>query len=289
MKKKEWNEGLDHLAPDLVEKYIAEKERLSRKKKIKSIWVRCGAVAACFALIVFAAAVVLTLREDDTVDPPIDIPGIDTTLPSVSTAPSDTTEPFTDTTDLDTKTPDDTTVSVNNETTGTEPIQSPDTFASFEAFEKQEREAGDKGVSHYYIPTLLPDGYELSEITKRDGVYVMVEYTLKDGGYIPGEDLTEYDAERLNTLICRYSLYSDGEKALEMNFKDKGYEPTEYGGRVYYRWDEPGESGYGEDVIGYEIAFLEDGDFIFMHLPAIDTFENMMRFTGVTKIDITRR
>ena len=66
MKKKEWNEGLNHLDPDLIEKHIEQKERLRQKnKKPKSVWLRFGAIAACFLLIVSAVIVVPLLREDD--------------------------------------------------------------------------------------------------------------------------------------------------------------------------------------------------------------------------------
>ena len=55
MKKKEWNEGLNYLDPDLVEKHIEQKERLRQKnQKPKSIWLRFGAIAACFAIATIA-------------------------------------------------------------------------------------------------------------------------------------------------------------------------------------------------------------------------------------------
>ena len=66
MKKKEWNEGLNHLDPDLVEKYIEQKDWLRQKnKKSKRIWLRFGAIAACFVLILSAVIVVPMLREGD--------------------------------------------------------------------------------------------------------------------------------------------------------------------------------------------------------------------------------
>ena len=46
MKKKEWNEGLNHLDPDLVEEYVEHKENFKNKKNYKSVWIRLGAVAA---------------------------------------------------------------------------------------------------------------------------------------------------------------------------------------------------------------------------------------------------
>ena len=61
MKKKEWNEGLNHLDPDLVEKHIEQKERLRQKnKKTKSVYLRFGAIAACFLLIVSTVIAVPT-------------------------------------------------------------------------------------------------------------------------------------------------------------------------------------------------------------------------------------
>jgi hypothetical protein len=65
MKKEEWNEGLNHLDPDLVEKYVEQKDRLRQKSinpKVK--WLRFGAIAACFLLIVSAAIVVSMPQED---------------------------------------------------------------------------------------------------------------------------------------------------------------------------------------------------------------------------------
>ena len=65
MKKEEWNEGLNYIDLDIVEKYIAQKERLQKKKSFKSVCVRIGAIAACFALIIGAAIVVPLLSEGD--------------------------------------------------------------------------------------------------------------------------------------------------------------------------------------------------------------------------------
>jgi len=81
MKKKEWNEGLNHIDPDLVEKHIEQKEKLRQKKqKTKGIWLRFGAIAACFVLIVGAAIVVAMLRGDEP--GVIPGPGVEIILPS---------------------------------------------------------------------------------------------------------------------------------------------------------------------------------------------------------------
>lgn len=67
MKKSEWNEGLNHLDYDLVEKYVEQKDMLEHKKKTKSARLRFAAIAACFALVLSAAFVVVPmLWENDT-------------------------------------------------------------------------------------------------------------------------------------------------------------------------------------------------------------------------------
>ena len=54
MKKQEWNEGLDHLDPELVEEYVEQKDFLSKKKRRKDLWIRIGALAACLAVLLGA-------------------------------------------------------------------------------------------------------------------------------------------------------------------------------------------------------------------------------------------
>lgn len=78
MKKKEWNEGLNHLDHDLVEKYVEQKDRLKQNKRHKKIWLHLGAVAACFALLVSAIIVVPMLRQNK----PIPIPIVNIQTPS---------------------------------------------------------------------------------------------------------------------------------------------------------------------------------------------------------------
>ena len=57
MKISDWNESLNNLDFDLVENYVLKKEALIHKKRLRSVWLRVGAVAACLAIIVSAAFV----------------------------------------------------------------------------------------------------------------------------------------------------------------------------------------------------------------------------------------
>lgn len=61
MKPEEWNEGLNHLDPDLLEEYIAKKGECTRKKKrAKPYWF--AAVAAVLGLVILMSAVLPGLQ-----------------------------------------------------------------------------------------------------------------------------------------------------------------------------------------------------------------------------------
>ncbi len=54
MKKTEWNEAMNQIDTDLVENFVLKQQEAVHKKKKKVLWLRMGAIAACFML-VFAA------------------------------------------------------------------------------------------------------------------------------------------------------------------------------------------------------------------------------------------
>lgn len=90
MKKEEWNEGLNNLDADLIEEYVDEKDKL-RQKKAKSMHLRIGAVAACFAIAVSAVFTLPLLKKDE--EPYL--PNIDTAVTEEGTDVG-SSEPVTD-------------------------------------------------------------------------------------------------------------------------------------------------------------------------------------------------
>lgn len=67
MKKQEWNEGMNHLDPDIIEKYIEQKDRLRQKnKRSKGIWLRIGVSAACLVIIISGMTATVKKLEDKT-------------------------------------------------------------------------------------------------------------------------------------------------------------------------------------------------------------------------------
>ena len=79
MKQTEWNEGLNHIDPALVQEYVEQKEKLTNNRKRKSLWLRASALAACLSLIFGAVMVAPLLKGDEPINPP------DREIPSVST------------------------------------------------------------------------------------------------------------------------------------------------------------------------------------------------------------
>ncbi len=69
MNKKEWNEGLNLLEAEIIENHIEQKEKLAKKKHTKRIFIRFGAVAACFAIVIGAVITVPMIFRDDDVEP----------------------------------------------------------------------------------------------------------------------------------------------------------------------------------------------------------------------------
>ena len=67
MKKQEWNEALNHLDPEIVEKYVLQKDELRQKKRKKTVWFRAVIIAACLAVVV-GTMVLLPLFFDDSPD-----------------------------------------------------------------------------------------------------------------------------------------------------------------------------------------------------------------------------
>ena len=77
MKKKEWNEGLNHLDTDLVEKYVEHKEKCNRAKNNKSIYIRLGTIAASFVLIISVCFLALIFQGNNTRYTVLEIGGYD--------------------------------------------------------------------------------------------------------------------------------------------------------------------------------------------------------------------
>lgn len=66
MKQSQWNEAMNLLDTDLVESFVKKQENMAERKNSKVLWLRRGAVAACFMLIFAAFAGYFALNGDNT-------------------------------------------------------------------------------------------------------------------------------------------------------------------------------------------------------------------------------
>ena len=64
MKKREWNEGLNHIDDDLVEKFTEERQKYRDKRSSKKIWVRITLLAACVACMIGVIDVISNLWQN---------------------------------------------------------------------------------------------------------------------------------------------------------------------------------------------------------------------------------
>ena len=65
MKKKEWNEGLNNLAPDIVENYIAQKETFTKINNPRDNLIHIVATVACLLFVV--SSIVVGILIDDKI------------------------------------------------------------------------------------------------------------------------------------------------------------------------------------------------------------------------------
>lgn len=101
MKTTEWNQSLDHLDSDLIEAYIAQKDRLVPRKAHSGKFLRLGMIAATLVLLLGMMLLLPMLRADDpSVSPSPDIStdvsaetAQDTSLPSTQETGQGTVAP----------------------------------------------------------------------------------------------------------------------------------------------------------------------------------------------------
>ena len=69
MKKSEWNEGLNYIDSDLVEKYVMQKESYAKKRRTRGIWLRACAIAACLAIVICSLTLApMLFNGDNSID-----------------------------------------------------------------------------------------------------------------------------------------------------------------------------------------------------------------------------
>lgn len=292
MKKENISNALNNIDFDMVEDaYESIKQKKKNQKVLWHKWVR---LAACLTLTIMIMAAVVALSQN--IPPSVSTPGtqIDKTNPSstdaVGTEPIGTepigTEPV--------GTEPVGTEPIGTEPVGTEPVgtqvadpstYAPKVFTGIEEFVAYEKSLGEISSECYYIPSALGDDYELYSILRQEKnptityEHITIKYKLK------GADIDEdsFIDLRTKTISCEYSVREYSDIAFE-SYTNNGFESFEYGGRQLYKKDM--YSADNTTLLSYRVIFRIDGHLIGMHLPAIDSFENMVKYTDVIRVGI---
>ncbi len=165
---------------------------------------------------------------------------------------------------------------------------SPDYYTSIEDYENQNKQTQARtSVNNdnvYFIPTKVPKGFAFSNIKEREDVYIAVTYTTQGNAATTAP--SSYATERLNSLICQYTISTDPQVTIDQLTQYVGYDQAvTYNDKTYSMLLAVDPSA-PETIVGYDLAFVEDGHVILLHLPAIDTLDNMMEYAEVTMVTL---
>ncbi len=158
-------------------------------------------------------------------------------------------------------------------------------FASLQEFEEEEKKRED-GMTFYYLPAVSPEQYRLTGISKLDGGYFTTRYQRLGGSEIP-DTVSEYGKEQLQYISCIQYLYPQPDGVLE-SYRKNNYREIRQGDRTYYYFEERDIIGGNGALLGYEVVFAVDQTAIYMHLPAVNSIEEALRYAEVEKYSLDR-
>lgn len=138
-----------------------------------------------------------------------------------------------------------------------------------------------------YILKNPPENAVIENIILRKGSFVSAHYRVPLAEKYKAGNYDEYGTESLTKIVCQRFLLGDGETSFKINVLDKvdivGYQKLEANGREYYYIPElhpiDGESA----LIGYQVEFLEDGEYFYIHIPPFGSIDNMTDYLEVVK------
>ena len=160
------------------------------------------------------------------------------------------------------------------------------TFGSHdELVEYANDEKNEHTLGYYYQPKLWFDGMKFAFIYFVPDVYIAGYYKL-ESEFSKNFKETSYERERTGLAIYEVGFYSDVNHVIKEDVINRGFEPIEYEGRIYYYYPE-----YSTDdekiLIGHSIEYITaEGDLMYVHLPAIDSIENMLKYAEAERVYI---
>ena len=150
-------------------------------------------------------------------------------------------------------------------------------FNTFQEFEENEKKQND-GMSAYYVPAVLGEQCSLIGISKREGVYLATSYQVFTQTIHPNAN-TAYEKELVGSILCTQYLFPVTNETI--SFFQRNFQEIYYNDSLYYYTES--RSLDKSDLLGYEISFIIDQTAFHIHLPAVNSFEEMMQYTKLVK------
>ena len=150
-------------------------------------------------------------------------------------------------------------------------------FNTFQEFEENEKKQND-GMSAYYVPAVLGAQCSLIGISKREGVYLATSYQVFTQTIHPNAN-TAYEKELVGSILCTQYLFPVTNETI--SFFQRNFQEIYYNDSLYYYTES--RSLDKSDLLGYEISFIIDQTAFHIHLPAVNSFEEMMQYTKLVK------
>ena len=150
-------------------------------------------------------------------------------------------------------------------------------FNTFQEFEENEKKQND-GMSAYYVPAVLGEQCRLIGISKREGVYLATSYQVFTQTIHPNAN-TAYEKELVGSILCTQYLFPVTNETI--SFFQRNFQEIYYNDSLYYYTES--RSLDKSDLLGYEISFIIDQTAFHIHLPAVNSFEEMMQYTKLVK------
>lgn len=152
-------------------------------------------------------------------------------------------------------------------------------FGSFQEFEENEKNR-ENGMTAYYVPALLGEKCRLTGISKREGVYLATSYQVFVETKHP-DAVTAYEKETVGSIRCTQYLFSEPNGTIEM-FQRNHFQEMRYGDRVLYYMEERSLRD-SSVLLGYDVVFILDQTAFYIHLPAVNSLEEMLEYTELEK------
>ena len=144
-----------------------------------------------------------------------------------------------------------------------------------------------RGEDYVLVPSNPLPNSILKNVSTVENVYIASYYELNNDFKNKFNSINQsYERELSSEVVCCRYIFDDPEYALMESFvKNNGYELMEYEGtKYYYRTDYIVLADSIEHQVCHNIAYLFDGQLVYVRFPAFDDIKKMLHYAAVEKL-----